>query len=140
MTPEQDYGDVYPSLTYDDAPAAIDWLCRVFGFTRRLVVPGAEGRIEHSELSLGSAVIMVSSPKPDMERVGPGSLTASSHALSLHIDDPDTHYRKAKTEGAEILRDLTDEEYGSRGYMAKDPEGHMWYFGTYRPGEYWEKI
>jgi hypothetical protein len=22
--------------------------------------------------------------------------------------------------------------------MALDPEGHLWYFGTYRPGEYWE--
>lgn len=43
--------DVYPSLTCEDAPAAIDWLCRTFGFTKRFVVPGPAGRIEHSEHS-----------------------------------------------------------------------------------------
>jgi len=32
--------------------------------------------------------------------------------------------------GAVILQNLKDENYGSRGYMAKDIEGHHWYFGT----------
>ena len=45
--------------------------------------------------------------------------------------------RKAKAAGAVIVRDLRDEDFGSRGYMAKDPEGHIWYFGTYRPGAHW---
>jgi uncharacterized glyoxalase superfamily protein PhnB len=35
------------------------------------------------------------------------------------------------------MRELRDEDYGSRGYMAKDLEGHVWYFGTYRPGAHW---
>lgn len=30
--------DICPTLTYDDAPAAIEWLCRAFGFRRRFVV------------------------------------------------------------------------------------------------------
>ena len=60
--------DVYPSLVYDDANAAIDWLCRAFGFTRRFVVPGENGRVEHSELSLGNAVVMISSPKAEFRR------------------------------------------------------------------------
>jgi uncharacterized glyoxalase superfamily protein PhnB len=29
---------------------------------------------------------------------------------------------------------LTDQEYGSRDYAARDPEGNVWCFGTYRPG------
>jgi uncharacterized glyoxalase superfamily protein PhnB len=134
---ERMVGDVYPSLTYDDAAAAIDWLCRAFGFTRRLVVPGADGRIEHSELSLGAAVIMVSSPKPETGRVGPRSLPGVSQALSVRVTDPDSHYLGAQAAGARILRELRDEEYGSRGYMAADPEGHVWYFGTYQPGAHW---
>lgn len=130
-------GDVYPSLTYDDARAAIDWLCRAFGFTSRLIVPGPDSRIEHSELTLGAAVVMVSSPKPEMGRVGQKGLPGVSQALSIRVDDPDTHYRQAKAAGAAIIRDLRDEDYGSRGYMARDPEGHVWYFGTYRPGVHW---
>ncbi len=39
--------DIHPTLTYDDAKAAIDWLCRAFGFTLSFVVPGADTRVEH---------------------------------------------------------------------------------------------
>ena len=39
---------LYPSFHYDNAPAAIEWLCRAFGFRRRLVVPGPDGTVRHS--------------------------------------------------------------------------------------------
>lgn len=130
--------DVYPSLAYDDAPAAIEWLCRAFGFTKRFVVPGPDDRVEHSELSLGSAVVMISSPKPEDRRVSPKSLAGVAQALSLFVADPDTHHAAAVAAGARVIRPLQTEEYGARGYMALDPEGHVWYFGDYRPGGYWE--
>lgn len=129
--------NIFPSLTYDDASAAVEWLCRAFGFTKRLIVPGPNGSIAHSELSLGPGVIMVSSAKPDIERVSPRSLPAVHQALSVRIDDPDAHYARAKAAGASILQELKDEDHGSRGYMAQDLEGHHWYFGTYQPGSYW---
>ena len=129
--------DIYPSLTYDDAPDAIEWLCRVFGFTQRLLVPKPDGGVLHSELSIGSGVIMVSSPKPEQGRVGQGSLTGVSLALSIRVEDPDAHFARAEREGAKIVQGLRDEEFGSRGYMAEDPEGNQWYFGTYRAGAYW---
>lgn len=129
--------NIYPTLSYDDAPAAIEWLCRAFGFTRRLVVPGPDGTVLHSELSLGPGVIMVSTASAEKRRVGPRSLAGVSQALCVRVDDPDAHHARAVAAGAEILRPLQDEEYGSRGYMARDCEGHEWYFGTYRPGAYW---
>jgi len=129
--------NIYPSLTYDDASAAIEWLCRAFGFTKRLVVPGPDDAVVHSELSLGPGVIMVSSTKPDAGRVGPRNLPGLSQGLCVQVDDPDAHYARAKEAGATIVQELRDEEYGSRGYMAKDLEGHVWYFGTYRPGAHW---
>jgi uncharacterized glyoxalase superfamily protein PhnB len=127
----------------DRAPRGPEWggflvADRAFGFTRRLVVPGPDDRVEHSELSLGSAVIMVSSPKPERGRVGPRGLPGASHALCVHVGDPDAHHSRARAEGAEIVQDLRDEEYGSRGYMAQDLEGNLWYFGTYRPGAWWD--
>lgn len=130
--------DIYPSLTYDDAPAAIEWLCRAFGFTKRLVVPGPEGRVEHSELTLGHGVVMISSPKPDDRRVSPRGLGGVAQALSVFVPDPDAHHRTAVAAGARVVRPLRTEEYGARGYMALDPEGHLWYFGDYRPGKHWE--
>lgn len=130
--------DIQPSLTYDDAPAAIDWLCRAFGFTKRFVVPGPNNRVEHSELSLGTGVVMVSSPKPEDRRVSPKALAGAASALSVYVSDPDAHHAVAVAAGARVMRPLQTEEYGARGYMALDPEGHIWYFGNYRPGEYWE--
>ena len=130
--------NIYPSLWYEDAPAAIEWLCRAFGFEKRLVVPGPEGTVMHSELSFGNGVIMVGSPRPEAGRVSPRRLAGVSQALSVRVEDPDAHYARAKAAGAVVVRELTDEEYGSRGYMVKDLEGHVWYFGTYHPGAYWE--
>lgn len=130
--------DIHPCLTYDNAQAAIEWLCRVFGFTKRFVVPGPDGRVEHSELSLGTGVIMVSSPKPEDRRAGPRSLPAYSQALSVYVADPDLHYARAVEAGAQVIRPLRTEEYGARGYGVLDLEGHPWYFGNYRPGEYWQ--
>ena len=130
--------DVHPSLTYEDAPAAIDWLCRAFGFTKRFVVPGPDNRVEHSELSLGTGVVMVSSPKAEARRVSPKALPGIAQALSVHVDDPDAHYDVAIAAGARVIRPLQTEDYGARGYMVQDPEGHVWYFGNYRPGEYWQ--
>jgi uncharacterized glyoxalase superfamily protein PhnB len=128
---------MYPCLFYDDAPAAIDWLCNAFGFTKRLVVPGPDGTVAHSELSYGPGVIMVGSARPDQGRLGPRSLPGVTQSLCVRVDNPDAHFARAKACGATIVRDLQDEEHGSRGYTAKDLEGHEWYFGTYRPGAYW---
>ena len=49
------------------------------------------------------------------------------------VDDPDAHYQRAKAAGAEIVRELEDQDYGSRDYSARDPEGNLWSFGTYNP-------
>jgi uncharacterized glyoxalase superfamily protein PhnB len=130
--------NIYVGLTYDDAAAAIDWLCRSFGFTRRLVVPGPEGSVMHSELSLGDGVIMIGSPRPEQGRHSPKKLGGMTACVSVCVEDPDGHFEHARACGVEIVVGLKDEEYGSRGYMAKDLEGNLWYFGTYRPGAHWE--
>ncbi len=130
---------IYPSLSYDDAPAAIAWLCQAFGFQKRLVVPGPEGGVRHSELSLGAGVIMVSSTRPEEKRVSPRSLAGIHQSLSVYVADPDAHYARAKAAGATILQEPEDTPFGARGYMTRDLEGHQWFFASYRPGEYWDQ-
>jgi uncharacterized glyoxalase superfamily protein PhnB len=49
------------------------------------------------------------------------------------VDDADAHYARAAAAGAEIVLDIVDEDYGGRGYSCRDPEGHLWNFGTYDP-------
>ena len=126
-----------PCLFYRDAPALIDWLERAFGFKKRLVVPGENGAVAHAELSFGDGVVMVGSARPERGWVSPRDLSGLNQVISVTVDDPDAHYARAKAAGAEILQELKDEDYGSRGYLTRDPEGNQWYFGTYRPGGHW---
>lgn len=138
MSPQSTPSDIHPCLFYDDAPQAIDWLCKAFGFVKRFAVNGPDGSVHHSELSLGTGVIMVSSCKPGLSHVSPlHTKGLLCQALSVYVPDPDAHHQIAVAAGAKVTRPLQDEEYGARGYMVEDVEGHQWYFGNYRPGEYW---
>ena len=126
---------VIPSLRYRDAPAAVTWLAEAFGFEERLVVPTEDGRVAHAEMTYGTGMVMFGSIwDDDLNVTTPEALRgASTHGIFVIVEDPDAHHARAVAAGAEIVRELRDEDYGSRGYSARDPEGHLWHFGTYEP-------
>jgi len=49
------------------------------------------------------------------------------------VTDVDAHYARAKAAGARIVIDIADQAYGGRGYACADPEGYLWWFGSYDP-------
>jgi uncharacterized glyoxalase superfamily protein PhnB len=49
----------YPNLLYRDADAAMDWLQRALGFTPREVHRAQDGTVQHAEMSLGPAIVML---------------------------------------------------------------------------------
>ena len=112
---------VIPSIRYRDEPAAIQWLCEVFGFEQQLIVPNEDGSIAHAQLSFGNGMIML------------GTIGAETHSMYLVVSDADAVYARVKSAGAEILREIRDEGYGGRGFICRDVEGHVWSFGTYDP-------
>jgi uncharacterized glyoxalase superfamily protein PhnB len=118
----------YPVIGYRDAETAIAFLKEAFGFVEWIVVPREGGGILHAELALGDAVVMVHSLQGD----GPGA-PADRFSLYIALDDPDAHYQRAKAAGANVAGEPVDTDYGSRNYSARDPEGYIWNFGTYRP-------
>ncbi|MEO8011548.1 MAG: VOC family protein [Dokdonella sp.] len=126
---------ITPGLLYHDASSAIEWLCRVFGFRKRLVIPGADGTVAHAHLTLGNGGIMLSSA----EGYAHGNLCKAptdvggigTVELIVHVDDPDTHYAHACAEGAEIITPSETKPYGGRSYVCKDTEGHVWAFSNY---------
>jgi uncharacterized glyoxalase superfamily protein PhnB len=127
-------GTMYPCLFYQDAPAAMEWLARAFGFETVLAVPGeTEGTIMHAEMRLGSGVIMLGTARPDAGMQSPRDLPAVNQTLYVYVEDVAGHYRRAKAAGARITRDLEDKDYGGSGYSAADPEGQQWSFGSYAP-------
>lgn len=127
---------VIPAMQYRDAPAAIDWLCNAFGFERHLVAPGEAGTIAHAQLRHGTGMIMLGSVKDtDYGRLlrQPRDVGGETQTVYVVVADVDAHYVRAKQAGAEIVIDIKDEEYGGRDYTCRDPEGHIWTFGSYDP-------
>jgi len=135
--PKATRATLIPCLRYRDAPAAIDWLCEVFGFERELVVVNDDGSIAHAQLAFGNGMVMLSSvfdteygrliKQP--EEVG----GANTQSCYLVVEDADRVYARAVAAGARIVLDIKDQDYGGRDFTCRDPEGHLWTFGTYDP-------
>ena len=113
--------NMFPFLRFDDPDAALVWLARAFGFKEHVVYRGDEGSVQHAEIELGPGIVMF----------GPGD--PAHQGVYVAVEDADAHYERAKAAGAEIVREIQDTDYGSREYTARDLEGHVWSFGTYRP-------
>jgi uncharacterized glyoxalase superfamily protein PhnB len=128
---------IIPAMRYRDAPAAIEWLCKAFGFEKKLVVPGAGNTIAHAELTLGNGMVMIGSVAKDPiggmlkqpDEIG----GAETQTPCVIVPDADAHYARAKAAGAKIVMELEKKDYGGSGYACTDPEGHIWYFGSYSP-------
>lgn len=131
---------IIPCLQYVDALAAIDFLCRAFGFERHAVYPNAADpkRIDHAQLVREGQMIMVSSvADSDYARAAPMTTVAkaggNTQAPYIVLDDVDGHAARARAEGADIFMEPADQDYGGRSYSARDPEGNVWSFGSYDP-------
>lgn len=121
---------------YRDAPAAIEWLERVPGFTTTMRFPDDHGGVMHAELRLGDAAIMVFSHEEGHERPPRKGDTAGSGAyLSVAEDDVDAVHGRALQAGATVVWEPASTEWGNYRCRILDPEGFEWTFGTHRPGE-----
>jgi uncharacterized glyoxalase superfamily protein PhnB len=127
---------IFPALRYRDADAALAWLAEAFGTEERDVDRDGEGRVHHAELTLGDGLIMLGSYKED-GFLGGSQPDPRAGTISLYIvvGDPDAVHARAKRAGAEVVRELTDTDYGSREFSVRDVEGNLWSFGTYNPND-----
>lgn len=130
---------IIPVLRYRDAPAAIEWLCKVFGFERHLVALNDDGSVAHAQLSFGNGMVMLASvAKPETEfgrlmKQPDGLEGAQTQTSYVVVTDVDAVYVNAKAGGAKIATEIRDEDYGGRGFSCYDLEGHLWSFGSYDP-------
>lgn len=118
---------VVPCLSYRDPRKAADWLRDAFGFEIKEMITDDDGAVVHAEAVYGNGMLMFGG-HGDGETAG----RAGSGYLYVVVEDVDAHHARAKAAGAEIVRELTDKDYGSRDYTARDLDGNMWTFGTYR--------
>jgi uncharacterized glyoxalase superfamily protein PhnB len=129
-----------PFLGYEDAAAAIDWLCAAFGAIENAEVrqTAGSGTVTHAELELEGSRIFLSTPTGyvgsrrhrencDIER-GMHDNPWVIDGLFVEVDDVDAHHARAAEHGATIVRGLDEPGIGYRVYTAEDLEGHRWMF------------
>lgn len=116
-----------PYLIYQDGRAAIDFLCRAFGFEESERHEMPDGRLGHAELEYEGHRLMLASEYPELGLVSPRRKSEYHAQLVCYVDDLDAHHQRAKDAGATIISE-PDVQYGERTYRAADLEGVRWIF------------
>lgn len=132
--------EIIPNLRYADAPRAIDFLCEAFGFERKVVYLSEQDPavVQHAQLVWADRMVMVYSLN-DTEYARAAHMRTAAESggptvgLYLIVEDVDVHAERARAAGATIILEPRDQDYGGRGYSARDPEGNVWSFGSYDP-------
>lgn len=124
---------------YRDPVAAVSWLESAFGFEVTARFGAQEGMIDHAELRLGEAVVMVQ-PAATGQSASPVVEGSTVRAPVLSLDDEaevDALYARVAAAGATTLRAPGTTPWGNYRFEVLDPEGHQWSVGSYRPGQAW---
>jgi uncharacterized glyoxalase superfamily protein PhnB len=118
---------IVPMIAYEDAAAAVDWLCEAFGFSERgerYVME--DGTVGHAEVELD-----YESPRTHRETCDAARRWLDNpwvvDGVLVRVDDLDAHHAHAFTAGATVIRPPEDGPDG-RLYTAEDLEGHRWMF------------
>jgi uncharacterized glyoxalase superfamily protein PhnB len=125
-------------LAYEGGIAAMEWLCKVFGFTEVSRMTDERGRLSHGELAMGDSIVMLAEPTHDYQspkhHVQNCAIAAKAYTVPyiingvlVYVDDVKQHYEHAESNGATILSAL-EEGYPGTHYRAADFEGQRWMF------------
>jgi uncharacterized glyoxalase superfamily protein PhnB len=121
---------IIPILIYEDIEAAHDFLVEVFGFDAGGIQRDGDGYVVHGEVVSQQGPIWLHRVTAEHGLASPRTMDVASGGLVVHVDDVDAHFEHARTAGAKLDREPTDQEYGQREYGVRDLEGHRWWFAT----------
>ncbi len=124
-------------FSYRDAPAALRWLERAFGFETTLEFPDDRGGIMHAELRREDVTIVVFSDEMGYDRPARKGETVG-HGAYIAVDSEaavDAVFATAVEAGATAIWEPASTEWGNYRCRVVDLEGYEWTFGTHRPGE-----
>jgi PhnB protein len=121
--------EMFPYLCVADAAAAIAFYANAFGAREKFRLVEPSGRIGHAEMTFGAMTLMLSDEFPECGIRGAKAIGETAVTIHLHVDDADALIRRAVGHGASIEREPSDEFYGERSGVIRDPFGHRWMIG-----------
>jgi uncharacterized glyoxalase superfamily protein PhnB len=112
-------------LAVANVAASITFLEQTFGFTRGVVLPGADGQLRYAEMRHGDSVVMLI-PKGDAT-----SATGGAPALYTYVQDVDRALARAREAGGGV-GEAEDKPWGDRAATVTDPDGYRWVLATFK--------
>ena len=126
------YGAVSTALTVADIPAAVSFYQKAFGFAKRGIMNGPDGKPVHAELTLRGTVLMLGPEDAAMGRRTAKNVGASPATLYLYVENVDKVVAKATKFGATSQGPVMDMFWGDRCGTLVDPDGYNWMIGTHK--------
>jgi PhnB protein len=126
------YGPVTAMLTVTDVKAAAAFYQKAFGFAKRGLMNGPDGKAVHGELTLRGTTIMLTPEMPQMGGRSAKSIGASPTSLYLLTENVDKVVVKATKLGAVAKGPVMDMFWGDRCGTVVDPEGYTWMVATHK--------
>lgn len=121
---------VMPHLCVAGAAEAIDFYVRAFGATEMMRLPGPDGRLLHAAVSINGATVMLADEYPEMEGYGPARWGGTAVTLHMPVPDVDAAVARAVEAGATVVMPVSDQFWGDRYGIIRDPFGHQWSLAT----------
>ena len=129
---KKQYGAVSAMLTVSDVKAAVAFYQKAFGFAKRGVMNGPNGKPIHAELTLRGTTLMLGPENPERGMRSAKTVGAPPASLYLYVENVDKTVAKAVGLGATIQGQVTDMFWGDRCGMIVDPDGYGWMVGTHK--------
>jgi len=126
------YGAVSAMLTVSDIPTAVSFYQKAFGFSKRAVMNGPDGKPIHAELTLRGTTLMLGPENPALGKRTAKTIGASPASLFLYVEDVDKVVSKALSSGATSKGPVMDMFWGDRCGTIVDPDGYAWMVGTHK--------
>ena len=126
------YSAVSAALTVSDISAAVSFYQKAFGFSKRGIMKGPDGKPMHAELTLRGTTLMLGPENPAMGSRSAKSVGASPASLYIYVENVDKVVEKATKLGGTSRGPVMDMFWGDRCGTVVDPDGYAWMVGTHK--------
>jgi PhnB protein len=126
------YSAVSAALTVSDIPAAVSFYQKAFGFSKRGIMKGPDGKPMHAELTLRGTTLMLGPENRAMGSRSAKSVGASPATLYIYVENVDKVVEKATKLGGTSRGPIMDMFWGDRCGTVVDPDGYAWMVGTHK--------
>src|SRR5271167_68334 len=120
------YGSVTAMLTVTDVKGAADFYQKAFGFAKRGIMKGPDGKAIHAELTLRGTTLMLGPEMAQMGSRAAKTIGASPTTLYLLTENADKTVAKAVKLGATLKGPVMYMFWGDRSGTVVDADGYVW--------------